>query len=373
MHKLAVGTPKNLISHPVRNAVQRQRAPAIPRAATQEASVERILQQHKMLMNSGFTYDQAALILKITSQRASEHQPGQRALEQLRGPQAQEPPSAPEATTTPPAGGTPEPATVMSLPQSGSGPGIPQDPAGGDQQRTSRLAAFEQRISFLEMELLKQSLASEQLLAVFPDGAPRTAAAADQHPTCSPYQGDPGEGGGDPPLLAAAWPGGVWGPAPGGDGGAWGPAPGGDGWAEATDHLDPEVLAIAEALLIRRGHSPGGTAAAPSSIWGARGRAAPRGAKQLQLQRGARRGGSGGGAAARLRGRGAVGYELSGGYGGDGDDGDVEYQPNGVAAAGVVLAVYFVGLLTLMLLVVVTGDNVGAESADALDAMTLWW
>lgn len=311
----------------------------------------RILQQHRALMEAGFSYDQAALILQITERRAAASEPGSQ--QPLFDPQ----PAAAAAPAGDAAGGAVDGAAAAD-----PAPAAASAAAGGP-----GAAALEERVSFLEMELLKHSLSAEAaLLGLAAAGGGQEgplalglpAGANGDAALVRPAAGDYGEF--DISEAEAA----AWAARAGAGSGANGPAgaglaPGRRGGDLGRDlgrdlggDLDPEVLAIAEALLIRRGLAPapggllapppGGSPAAAAPAAG-RGAAAPWGAGWHQRQQGRRltlR--DAGGAAPYGRGagwRGAGGRLAARQAEGQDEDELAPYEPSGLAMAGTLLAV----------------------------------
>lgn len=317
-----------------------------------------------------------------------------------------EPPRAPQPPTTTaapdgeaPSGTHPQCATTAadtaaSPPHAAAAPTAPQFPDEQLEGHQQQLSAFEQRLSFLELELLKQSISSTPLIpaaahAIDPSFTPFDDACDDSD--ASPYGWDdthhhqghhPGRSRAQDYALAATGLGGT----------SWGQAPSGVG-AAAAEQLDPEVLAVAELLLARQGlplslavpppdscsaAAPSGTPpnrqpldstlqsarqvaactggaqhpgaarrrvaaaaagmVAPSSIWGV-GRHALR-------QQGRQQSAEGVAGSARVAGRRRAGRRYGGGAGygvdweGDEDMGELApYEPNDLAAAGLIIAV----------------------------------
>jgi hypothetical protein len=341
-------------------------------------------------MQAGFSYEQARMILEITERRTSDAASAGGALGRtgwtgqlrgVRGRAAPPPPylqdthgkhpetaacsPPPARAATPPPLPPPSPPSPPALEAAGTAGSTVQQPhaaarqsppdgaaagPGLDAKATGPASRLEDRVAFLEMELLKHSLTLEAALlaaggAAAIDPAASADAGADAVAAWGGVSAPPaalGAASSGNPLFALELP-------PSHLAGAKPAGP--------AQQLDPEVLAIAEALLIRRGMAPpppglqvlaagqdAGLVRAPRAAsvpWGA--------GWHLQQQRAAQGQAAAAGrplhgtpaaiAAVRQQQTGANGSVAP--YGGVYGDGEhVTYEPaNGLAMAGTILAV----------------------------------
>lgn len=333
----------------------------------------RVFSQHKVLLEAGFSYDQAALILQLSQQRKA----GTRAA--AAGPAAVDSPQTSDSTTEHAAAAS---LSAAATPQSDSAP------TAGSSSQTPVFQSLEERIAFLELELLKQSLASPLPAAAAGADFPTATTSSSSRPGGSTFSSTAaalnpagaGAGGLNAAAAAAAsrwnadstlyrqpYSAGV--AAAGGlyadDGFPAGAVPGAVSIstqlaaAAELGQLDPEVYTLAEVLAVRQGFALpppeplqpqlklGQQGSRPASIWG-RSASGTRPVARAAGVRYAR--------PLSANAWGVLGEPLlyEPGYGveplltpGDLEE-DVPYQPSGWAVAGTIVVVYLGVIATFL-------------------------